>query len=229
MSPSTSAPVTGSSGIWPEKYTVLPARTACEYGPMAAGARSVAMMLRDMETPRGRDDRGGAASCDASGCEASARPLQRITMRAADHAGAAHATDHLGQMAATLHLHREQQRGRGGIALDVLHVLDVGVRIGDRRGDRGQHAGAIDDLDAQLGAVVALHIAIPLDRHLALGRLAQFGDVRALLAVDHDALAGGEIANDLVAGQRMAAVGEAEHAALGTGDADLLAARRRGE
>ena len=33
----TMSPVAGSSGIWPEKYTVLPARTACEYGPMAAG------------------------------------------------------------------------------------------------------------------------------------------------------------------------------------------------
>jgi len=37
-------PVAGSSGICPEKYTVLPARTACEYGPMAAGAWSVWMI-----------------------------------------------------------------------------------------------------------------------------------------------------------------------------------------
>ncbi|MNT71188.1 hypothetical protein D3C72_2096510 [compost metagenome] len=42
------SPVAGSSGIWPEKYTVLSARTACEYGPMAAGAFSVLMIWRDM-------------------------------------------------------------------------------------------------------------------------------------------------------------------------------------
>src|SRR6476620_10049399 len=36
--PSTSWPVFGSSGICPDMYSVLPARIACEYGPIAAGA-----------------------------------------------------------------------------------------------------------------------------------------------------------------------------------------------
>jgi hypothetical protein len=48
ISPSTTLPVAGSSGIWPEKYTTLPTRTACEYGPMAAGACSVLMIWRLM-------------------------------------------------------------------------------------------------------------------------------------------------------------------------------------
>src|SRR6266568_5544888 len=39
--PSRRLPVAGSSPIWPERYTVLPARIACEYGPIAAGAASV--------------------------------------------------------------------------------------------------------------------------------------------------------------------------------------------
>src|SRR5438552_5545324 len=38
--PSRRLPVAGSSPIWPERYTVLPARIACEYGPIAAGAAS---------------------------------------------------------------------------------------------------------------------------------------------------------------------------------------------
>src|ERR1700742_2501249 len=46
MSPVTNSPLAGSSGIWPEKYTVLPQRTACEYGPIAFGALSVWMVLR---------------------------------------------------------------------------------------------------------------------------------------------------------------------------------------
>src|ERR671931_2873961 len=39
--PSASCMVAGSSPIWPERYTVLPARTACEYVPIASGASRV--------------------------------------------------------------------------------------------------------------------------------------------------------------------------------------------
>src|SRR5439155_5548709 len=38
--PSRRFPLAGSSPICPERYTVLPARIACEYGPIAAGAAS---------------------------------------------------------------------------------------------------------------------------------------------------------------------------------------------
>jgi exodeoxyribonuclease III len=44
-SPATSSPVRGSSGICPEQKTSPPATMACEYGPIAAGAASVAMTL----------------------------------------------------------------------------------------------------------------------------------------------------------------------------------------
>ena len=54
--------------------------------------------------------------------------------------------------------------------------------------------------------------------------LAVFGDVRTFDAVHHHALAGAEVAHDLVAGNRIAAAREAEHAALGAGDQDLFAA-----
>src|SRR5882672_5481325 len=46
--PSTSSPVSGSRGIWPEQNTRSPERTACEYGPMAAGALVVAMTRRSL-------------------------------------------------------------------------------------------------------------------------------------------------------------------------------------
>ena len=38
MSPSTSCPVAGSSGTWPDTNSSCPARTAGEYGPIAFGA-----------------------------------------------------------------------------------------------------------------------------------------------------------------------------------------------
>src|SRR5215831_4178486 len=46
MSPPTSCMLAGSSGICPERYTVSPTRTACEYGPIAAGALSLWMISR---------------------------------------------------------------------------------------------------------------------------------------------------------------------------------------
>ena len=46
MSPATRAPVAGSRGIWPDTKSRLPARTACEYGPMAFGAASVVPACR---------------------------------------------------------------------------------------------------------------------------------------------------------------------------------------
>src|ERR671928_1456989 len=39
--PSAICMVAGSRPIWPDRYTVLPARTACEYVPIASGASRV--------------------------------------------------------------------------------------------------------------------------------------------------------------------------------------------
>src|SRR5438552_10116169 len=44
MPPATNSPVAGSIGICPEAKIKLPTRTACEYGPMARGAESVAII-----------------------------------------------------------------------------------------------------------------------------------------------------------------------------------------
>ena len=48
--------------------------------------------------------------------------------------------------------------------------------------------------------------------HEALGVLAQRGDVRAVVAVDRDAAAERDVADDRVAGHRAAALGQAQHA-----------------
>src|SRR3954469_9559909 len=216
MSPSTRLPVAGSSGIWPEKYTVLPARTACEYGPMADGAFSVAMVLRVMgDVLDGSSQSIGAAWASPAASE-------RVAVNPADNAGAPDPTHDVGEVLAILHLDGEQQGGCRAVALDVLDVLDVRPGIGDRRRDRREHARAIEHFDAQLGAVVAFDIAVPLDGHDALGRLAELDHVRAFHPVHDDALARGQETDDLVTRQGMAAVAKAEDTALGTADADLL-------
>src|SRR6476646_10415764 len=52
-SPATIWPVAGSSAIWPAVKTKPFATIACEYGPMAAGARSVWMVLMLTSSPEG--------------------------------------------------------------------------------------------------------------------------------------------------------------------------------
>src|SRR6185437_8742182 len=114
---------------------------------MAAGAWSVAMMLRDMGFPResgigNREDyrsirrkqpSGSSGPCTLPDSPTPIAGLERVAMYPADHAGATHAADHVGQVLAALHFHREQQ-GRGrGVAFDVLHVLDIRIGGGDRR------------------------------------------------------------------------------------------------
>src|SRR5699024_7017056 len=139
-------------------------------------------------------------------------------------AGPAYAPHHVGQVLAVFHLDAEQQRGGDHVAVDVADVLDVGFGIGNGGGHGGQHALFVDYLHAQLDLVVAADLMVPLDGDAALRRFAELGHVRALGAVHHDALARGQITDDGVARQRMAAIAEAEHAAFGAVDADLFRA-----
>src|SRR5512135_825907 len=46
MSPSIIWLINGSIGIWPAVNIKLPARIACEYGPIACGASSVTITVR---------------------------------------------------------------------------------------------------------------------------------------------------------------------------------------
>ncbi len=96
------------------------------------------------------------------------------------------------------------------------------MALRDRRRQLGQHAGPVLHFHDQGRVVITRHRRIPPDRHPALGRLAQLGQVRAIQTVHHDALAGGVVAHDVVARNRLAAVGEADHAALAAIDQDLL-------
>src|SRR5688572_21951986 len=64
MSPSTITPLAGSSGIWPETKSSEPARIACEYGPMAAGAADVETASR-IDGLRRLDDLAGTEAARA--------------------------------------------------------------------------------------------------------------------------------------------------------------------
>ena len=79
------------------------------------------------------------------------------------------------------------------------------------------------ELDLERGLVVA----VPGDRHEALGVLAQRDDVRAVLAVDRDAAAERDVADDRVARHRAAALGQPQRDVVDALDLDAVLRRGR--
>ena len=71
-------------------------------------------------------------------------------------------------------------------------------------------------------------VALPLHRGEALGVLAQRDRVGAVVAVDGDAAAERDVADDRVAGHRAAALGQAQHDVVDALDADAVVRRRAG-
>src|SRR5690606_20518947 len=140
-------------GIWPDRYTVRPLRTACEYGPMAAGASPVLIALRVMARSVGcRSGRG--ARNDSPRSEA---------LHAVHRAEPPDAADHVGQVLAVADLDREAHHGDVGVALEVLDAVDVRLGLRDGGGHLRQHAGPVVHLDAQRRVEVAGHLAVPAD------------------------------------------------------------------
>src|SRR5207342_3624806 len=144
------------------------------------------------------------------------------------HLEPAHAPHHFRHVLAVTHLDLEADRRDIGVALDVFEAVDVRFGFSNRGGHLGQRAGPVVEFDAHRGGEIAADFAVPADRDPTIGRLAVLGDIGAVEPVHDDALAGGVVPHDLVAGDRQAALGEADDAAFGAGDEDLvLAARHR--
>src|SRR4051794_20530910 len=108
---------------------------------------------------------------------------------------------------------------------DAARLDDVEPGLGERAREVLEQAVAVPRVDLQLDLEGGLVVAVPGDRDEAVGVLAQRGDVRAVLAVDRDAAAERDVAEDRVARHRAAALGEAER---DVGDAFDLDAVLRG-
>src|SRR4051812_32458463 len=113
-------------------------------------------------------------------------------------------------------------------AAELLHVADLGrvpvlrelvldgpavrddVRtvLGERPGDVLEQALPVPGVDCDLHAEAPRCPAVPLDRGEAVGVLLQRADVRAVVAVDRDALAERDVADNVVARDRVAALRE---------------------
>src|SRR5665213_4235248 len=204
MSPLTSAPLTGSSGICPDTYTVSPTRTACEYGPMALGASAVWMICRFM----------GSLAAVARGPVT----VAGYGPHHPQHIGhAAHHAHDTRQLHAVGHLDDEDDDLRFGIALLDRNVVDVGLGAGDGGRQCRQHAHAVDDVDADFRQEQPSGFVLPGYRQPLFRLLAIILDVGTGLAVHDDAAAGAQTSEDRVVGNRVAAMRIADQQSLGAG------------
>src|SRR3954470_23156743 len=87
---------------------------------------------------------------------------------------------------------------------------DVDARLGEGSREVLEQAVAVPRVDLDLDLEAGLVVAVPGDGHEALRVLAQGGHVRAVVAVDRDAAAEADVANDRVAADGTAALGEAQ-------------------
>src|SRR3954453_22197714 len=106
---------------------------------------------------------------------------------------------------------------------------DVDPGLGEGPGEVFEQAGAVPRIHLQLYAQRRRAVPLPLDLREALRVAHQCAYVRAVLVVDGDALPKRDVADDVVAGNRPAALGKSQHPVVGHAvDADaVLRARHR--
>ena len=84
---------------------------------------------------------------------------------------------------------------------------DIGAGTADDGGDIGKQAGAILGADEEFDGEGSGIFAAPLDGDAALGLIEQVLDVGTRAGVNGDASAAGDVADDVVPGNRIAAFG----------------------
>ncbi len=118
---------------------------------------------------------------------------------------------------------------RRGIAVAFVHgnVLDVRLGARDVRCDRGEHAHAIRDVDANLHVEDAIEIRLPRRRNPLVRLLAIVAEVPARFAMDHDAASAREIPHDRIVRDREAAACIAHDHAFRAGNRERACLRDR--
>src|SRR4029077_1947825 len=116
---------------------------------------------------------------------------------------------------------------RAAVVVGVgFHVADVGVDVGDLGADRCHQPLPAEHLHRQLHGVGRGGFAgvslVPFDVDTALGVVEQVDDVRTGGRVDRDALAAGDVANDFLASNGIAAARAKDHQVVDAADLDLF-------
>src|SRR5690606_15031730 len=189
--PSTTSMVFGSSGIWPDRYTVLPTLMAWEYVPIAAGACSLVMTCLFMNV--------------SIGCS--------VLQSSDPHDALQHADpfDQLGQVQAAANAQHQLHHADAAVALVDADLVDAGVGDGDAGGQLGDDAPLVFQLHAQLHGEFATDVLVPGQLQDLFIVTAVLRQVLAVFLVDDHALAGGDETDNGVARDGVAAAGEADH------------------
>src|SRR5580658_10180058 len=96
-------------------------------------------------------------------------------------------------MLAVADLKLESERGAVHVALFQRYLIDVGLRPRDARRHGRKDSDAIVDLELDLGAEQLPLCSLPPHREPLLRLLAVFGEITAILAMDHHAAAGRQV------------------------------------
>src|SRR5439155_16207226 len=100
---------------------------------------------------------------------------------------------------------------------------DVRAVLGERPGNVLEQARAVPGVDGDLDAEALAAASLPLDRREPFRVAAQRAHVRAVAAVDRDPLAERDVADDVVAGNGCAALGEPDEDVLDSDHVDAVA------
>ena len=102
-------------------------------------------------------------------------------------------------MRSVVNLQQEGQNRHVLVPRYDFDLLDVRPRIGNRRGDLGEHARAVSGFALDLAMKLPADVLLPGNGDPLLGLLAKIREVAALVAMDHDTAPGRQVTHDGVA------------------------------
>src|SRR5450631_892109 len=129
----------------------------------------------------------------------------------------ANGADHAREVLTVAHLQLEFENGAVLVALVQRNLIDIGFGARDAGGYRPQNAHSIVDLELYLGTEQPAVRLLPGDRQPLFGLLAVFGEITAILAVDHHAATRAQIRHDGIVRNRKTAARVADQQAFGAG------------
>src|SRR5690606_29565353 len=109
------------------------------------------------------------------------------------------------------HLHHTE----AAVAFVHADFFDVAISGVDAAGKQGDESALVFQFNAQFDIEFAANVLGPGQRDAFFRVGANLGDVFAPIEVHHHALAGRQVPHNRIAGNRRAALGEAEHQAFG--------------
>ena len=97
-------------------------------------------------------------------------------------------------------------------------LLDVRVGVRNRRGNFCENARLIFGVHLYLAQELTIYILFPANGNPFFRLFTEITEVAAAIPVDHDAPAGAQVSHNVVAGNRVTALGVADDHTLGAGN-----------